>query len=100
MGAPVKIKKDSTPHKFECQLNRPKTWILSSRSAVEKLTRKREVAEILSNSENLITNVNSEKQVPQKRKKTSDFRNSHLNKVSVFADLTNFVSLKILIFDF
>ncbi|XP_043484807.1 uncharacterized protein LOC122512803 [Leptopilina heterotoma] len=79
MGAPKKLKQGITPHKFDCQPNRVKTWIQSSRSALEKLTRKREISEILSSSEKENLKLSSEEQILNKRRKTN----------TILADLSN-----------
>lgn len=51
MGAPVKLKKDVISHIFNCQPHRIKTSNNLSRPAYNKLNRKREIVEILSNTE-------------------------------------------------
>lgn len=96
MGAPVKLKKGVIPHIFDCQPHRVKTSNNLSRPAYNKLNRKREIAEILSDAENQNEdNFLSSQQPTHKIRKTENYQTLNTPDKTIFLDLTNAVSLYI-----
>lgn len=89
-GTPIKLKKDVIPHIFDCQPHRIKTSNTLSRPAYNKLNRKREIAQILSDAEiqkeNNFSSTLSQ-QPPHKMRK-----NENATDKIIFLDLTNYVS--------
>lgn len=98
MGAPIKLKKGVIPHIFYCQPHRIKISNNFSRPAYNKLNRKREIVEILSDTENQNENnfPSTLQQPPHKIRKTENYRVLNTPDKTIFLDLTNSVSLYIL----
>ncbi|XP_043485167.1 uncharacterized protein LOC122513005 [Leptopilina heterotoma] len=83
MGAPKKLKKDAIPHKFSCQPNRIKVNE-EARPAFIKLNRKRQIHDILAETEN-------EENIPEKQhdQPAAKIRKNYDTPVELLTDLTN-----------
>lgn len=100
MGAPTKLKRDVLPHIFNCQPDRPRTSADLSRPAFLKLNRKRNIDEILIDTENKKEDGLTKSNPPNKflhlskRAKTSPVLNE---KKRILADTINTVSYTLLL---
>lgn len=100
-GSSNKIKKSVIPHIFDCQPYRIKTSNTLSRPAYNKLNRKREIAEILSDTETQKENnflSASSQQPPHKMRKNKTDQIFNATDKTIFLDLTNSVSFIHLIY--